>query len=316
MNDMPDTVTVNEAFEVITTVSRADLTDAVREMALLADLTISLWSGERTDRALSEKIKSDAGAVGNTGRYLKNLLAGCDTELKAVRGAYAAARTLHYQLTLPWVSQAGGSDRQVGPRLLPNALFMRYLDEMGKLKNAAEAKRDAFVADYPDLVLRAQSNLAGMARPEDYPSPEGVRDAFRLVFDFLPIPAAASFVGLPDAMLDRLGAQLTRRQTRAMATAQQAMWERVRDAVGHLVDRLADPETVFKSSSIEAVRELVTLLPGWNCAGDPKVTTVVDHINDMLHGIDAAELRKDTRLRAVVASQAGQLASKLEQWRI
>lgn len=316
MNDMVDTVDVTEPPPItVTKISRADLTDAVRSMALLADLTISMWSGERTDRALSEKIKSDAGAVGNTGRYLKNLLAGCDTELKAVRGAYASARTLHYQLTLPWVSQPG-TDRQVGPRLLPNALFMKYLDEMGRLKQSAEAKRDAFIADYPDLILRAQSNLAGMARLEDYPSPEGVRDAFRLVFDFLPIPSAGAFTGLPDAMLDSLGKQLTRRQARAMESAQAAMWERVRDAVGHLVNRLKDPDTIFKASSVDTVRELITLLPGWNCSGDPRVTTVVTAIDDMLTGIDARDLRNDARLRATVATQASALAGKLEQWRV
>lgn len=319
MNDMTSIAEPNTLVEVpitpVSRVTREDLADAVRATALLADLTISLWTGERTDRTLSDQIKADAGAVGNTGRYLKNLMAGCDNELKSVRGAYQAARTAHYQLTLPWVSHPN-SERQTGPRLLPNLLFSRYLDQMSRLKLNAESRMATFVAEYPDLILRAQANLAGLANAADYPSPQEVQNSFKLVFDFLPIPAASSFSGLPDAMLEKLGKQLTRRQENAARISRTAMWERVRTTVGHLVDRLADPDTAFKASSVESVREMVTLLPGWNCTGDDKVTTVVSDIQTMLNGLDAKGIRRDKSARADVARKAQAIADKLDQWRL
>ena len=312
-NDMPNPAVTADAAADTLNVSHADLTEAVRSTALLADLTISLWSGERTDRKISAKLKEDAHAVGNTGRYIKNLLAGCDAELKGVRAAYAQARALHYQLTLPWVSNPH-AERNTGARLLPNMLFHRYVSEMGGLQRIAKTQLDAFLAEYPALVQQAQANLAGLADPADYPTVDEVRACFRIDIDFQPVPDGKGFHGLPDGMLDKLGDRLRTRQERAIAASQADMWGRVRDGVGHLVDRLKEPDTKFKANSIEAVRELVTLLPGFNCAGDERVEPVVADIKAMLEGISAEDIRKDDRVRQDVVSKARAIASKLDQW--
>jgi hypothetical protein len=272
-----------------------------------------LWSGEKTDRSLMGKLKEDAGAVGNTGRVIKNLLAGCDHSLKVVRAAYTAARTSHYALTLPWVHNPH-AERNSGARLLPNMLFQRYLEEMSKLKREAEQQLENFISEYPGLMGQAQANLAGLAKQEDYPTPDQVRAAFRLSFDFSPIPPASAFQGLPDGMIERLGSALRKRQEQAVAAAQAAMWERVREQVGHLVDRLADPETRFKASSIESVRELVTLLPGFNCGRDPRVSTIVEDISRMLDGVDADTLRKNDAARREVVTQAQAITDRLKSW--
>jgi hypothetical protein len=311
MNDISTNATIVEN----PTVSRADLAEAVRSTALLADLTISMWSGAKTDASIGAKLKEDAGAVGDTGRYIKNLLAGCDQELKATRAAYAAARAAHYSNTLPWVSNPN-AERQTGSRLLPNALFARYLEEMSKLRRAAEDQLDRFVAQYPFLTQQAMSNLGGLANAGDYPSADQVKAAFKLTFDFSPIPAATAFQGLPDAVISSLGRALQRRQEQAVITSQNAMWERVKEAVSHLVERLVDVEGKFKSSTVESVRELITLLPGFNCAGDPRVTDVVADIEAMLDGVDAESLRRDQGTRAETARRAQAITDKMLSWGI
>lgn len=310
MNEMSTDASENPEVQI----SRADLTEAVRATAILADITVAVWSGESTDRTLSDKIKEDAGAIGNTGKYVKNLLAGCDDGLKSVKSTYQGARNLHYKLTLPWASSSITSDKNMGPRLLPNMLFDNYLTQMGKLRREAHKKLDEFLHNYPDLVVRAQANLAGLAKAEDYPSVEDVRKRFKLSFDFTPIPASNAFQGLPDAMLEKLGAQLRRRQEAAVAVAQGAMWDRAKEAVGHLVERLDEPDKEFKVNSVDAVRNLITLLPGFNCAGDPRVTTVVEDIDRMLSGVSAEQLRKNLGVRSDVVKQAQAIADKMKSW--
>lgn len=309
MNQMTESQTP----PVETKLSRGDLADAVRSMGLLANLTISLWSGERTDPKIGARLKADAGAVGNTGRYIKNLLAGCDTELKDLRGAYTTARTLHYRLTLPWVSDPH-ADRQSGPRLLPNLLFQQYISEMGKLRIAAHNKLTTFIHDYPRLVQQAQANLAGLAKAEDYPSVEDVEKSFKLHFDFEPIPPASAFPNLPDDALVALSKGLQKRQEAAALTAQNAMWERVREHVGHLADRLGNPEALFKENTVENVRELVTLLPGFNCTNDPRVGEVIADIRVMLDGVSTHEIRKTSGTRQDIATQAKALDEKIASW--
>lgn len=304
MNDMSNTTTIQER----------DLAEAVRSMGLLADLTINMWSGERTDPKVSADVKAQSGAVGNTGRYIKNLMAGCDDKLKDLRSAYASARTTHYKLTLPWIANPQDGTRMQGPRLLPNMLFNRYITELSALRASAETKLDEFVNDYPGLVQRAMTNLAGLAQPGDYPTQDQIKTSFKFNFDFTPIPPTSAFPNLPENALRALSRALDKRQQASALQAQSAMWERVREQVKHLADRLSDPDATFKEASVENVRELIVLLPGYNVTGDERALDIQDDIQNMLKGITSKDIRKDNNLRAAVANDAKAITSKLAEW--
>lgn len=292
--------------------SATDLSEAVRATAMLADVTISLWGAERTDHAIMERAKRDAGATGNVGRAVKNLLAGVDGPLKATRSAFAAVRTKHYEITLPWVTDPH-AERQRGPRLLPTMLFEKYITEMNSKKREALTALDAFIAEYPDLVIQARANLGGLA-DADYPDAVEVKRHFRVAFDFEPIPAGAAFRGLPDHMIDKLSRNLAERQKRMLGAATKAMWEEVGTRVRHVVGRLSDPEARFKVSTIESARELAVLLPGWNVTNDPRAHEIAYDIDRMLAGVDADAIRKDETVRKEVATQAQGVADKLTAW--
>lgn len=314
MNDMSTNPEEGVAQTQAMSISEHDLADAVRSTALLASLTISTWGAERVDRKIMDEAKITHGAVGDVGRAIKNLMAGSDTQLKEVRSAYNRARDLHNGLTLPYISNPN-ADKQTGPRLLPNMLFQRYAQEMGRLKRAAEAKLAAFLLDYPTLAQQAQANLGGLADPKDYPSADGVAAAFRLTFDFEPIPAHGAFRGLPDGMLAKLGARLREKQEAAARASQNAMWERVRETVQHLIERVSDPDIRFKVVTVENVRELIVLLPGFNVTGDQRVSEIVADIERMLApAVTAEAIRKDAELRGEVVTKARAIADKLSGW--
>lgn len=310
MNHITDTTELAQSSEGMTA---RDVVEAVRATGLLADLTVSTWSAERTDPQIMEDAKRQAGAVGNVGRAVKNLLAGCDTLLKETRSAYTACRTVHYGLTLPWVVDPH-APRLTGPRLLPNALFERYITEISRARRAAETKLDEFIAEYPDLIRRAMANLAGLANMGDYPQQHQVRALFAVKFDFEPIPAGSSFSGLPGHVLDKLSAGLRRKQERMVEAASAAMWTEARDRVRHIAERLGDQEAKFKSTTVENVRELLTLLPGWNVTGSPRVGEIVQDVESMLQGVTAEDLRKDQIVRKQVAGQAQAVLDKLASW--
>ena len=309
MNDM----TEQPQAEEVTQISHADVTEAVRSTAILADLSISMWSAQRTDAKVSQEVKVNAGAVGNTGRYVKHLLAGADASLNATRSAYSAARAAHYALTLPWTSNPN-AERVAGPRLLPNLLFERYITEMSALKKVAREKRDEFLLEYPQLIEQAQANLGGLAKADDYPSVDEIRRLFKLEFDFHPIPDRGGFANLPGDALEALGKQLHAKQRTAIEAAPGAMWARAKKVVEHFVERLADTEGRFNASAMEGVRELITLLPGFDVAHDPRVATVVSDITSMLDGIDSRSIRKSDSTRTEVLTQAQAVVNKLNSW--
>jgi hypothetical protein len=252
--------------------------------------------------------------VGNTGVFRKNLLAGCDKQLKEVRSAFNAARVQHYTLTLPWQSAPTAYAR--GPRLLPNMLFDRYVSTMGALRRTAVGELDKFVDAYPELVIQAQANLAGMADVTDYPTAEEVKASFKLSFDFEPIPAHTDFGNLPGSFAMKLGERLKRRQEAAAHSAAADMWERVRSRIAHMTNKLADPEANFHASTLDHVRDLIVLLPGFNLTGDTRVDTIVEDIKEMLSGITAADVRNDAKMRMDVVQRARAIESKLAQWQL
>ena len=309
-SDTSDTSEISDPAGSPAILTGEDLSEAVRSTAMLANVYISVWGAARTDHAIMDKAKSDAGATGNVGRAVKNLLAGADGSYRDCKGAYAAVRNHHYAITLPWVADA---DRMRGPRLLPNMLFDKYMAEMSRLKRVALAALDKFIAEYPDAVNQARINLGALA-DANYPTPDEVRGAFKVSFDFEPIAAGSLFKGLPDAMLDKLARGLASKQARMAASASAAMWEQVRERVNHMVDRLSDNEATFRNSTIENVRELLALIPGWNVALDPRAAEIVGDIERMLSGVDAPNLRKSDELRAEIADRARSVAEKLNAW--
>jgi hypothetical protein len=294
-----------------------DINEAVRSTSMLADVTISVWGGERSDADATSKIRDDNNATGDVGRFIKKMLAGHDGSLKDTKSAFAAVRLKHYSLTLPWVSDPHAT-RMTGARLLPNLLFERYMQEMSAAKRAATVELDKFIAEYPELVEKAKLNLGGLA-DVTYPTPEDVRSKFRVTFDFEPIPAGAAFRGLPDAMLAKLSRGLADKQNRMITTAQAAMWREVRERLQHLHDRLSattdggDPVR-FKVSTIENVRELDMLLPGWNIIGNPDVLEIHGDILDMIKDVTAERVRDNAHVREDVVKRAHRIIAKLDVW--
>jgi len=291
-------------------VTQTDILQAVRESAVLADVSISMWGGTKTDGKLLNDLKHQHGATGDVGTVNKKLLAGADELLKKTRTAFSAVRLRHYAMTLPWVSDPHAT-RQEGPRLLPHLITERYMSEMSALKRTAINTLEEFLAAYPDLIVQAKANLGGMAGTTRYPTVDELRASFRVHFDFEPLPAASNFKGLDDFMLERLTKGLQKKQERQIADASSAMWKRAAKPVRKLIERLENADTTIKEPTVEALREIVTLLPGWNITGDPRMTEVTEEINELISGLDAKTLRANQVVRADVVRGAKQVQEKM-----
>jgi hypothetical protein len=293
-----------------TTISTNDVVQAVRESAMLADVTISTWTASKSDRAASDKLTADAGASSRAARVTINLLAGADENLKNIQSAFNAVRSLHYSLTLPWVSDPHAV-KQTGARLLPHLLFDRYLQSLTRQKREAMLLLESWDVDAD--IARAKPNLGTLTRA-DYPSADEIKRSFRVHIDFEPLPEGAAFKGLPDLAVERLSFALETRQKRMVETAQAAMWREVKTRVGHIVERLSDPDATFRAATLENTRELLTLLPGWSLIGNPAVDTVIADIHQMLDGVQAKDVRDNNNIRSDVADKARRLVAKLDSF--
>jgi hypothetical protein len=320
MTDMNDITPIG-----VVILENSDITQAVREAAMLAYVSIGAWSATEKDDALIEEVKSRHGATGEVGTVIKYLLSGADSKLKEVRAAFHAVRNHHYKLTLPWVNDPHAPTNK-GPRLLPHLIYPRYMVEISEKRRAALAALEEFLVVYPDLVIQAKANLSSMVGQSSYPTPEQLRKLFRLHVDFSPIPAGQHFTGLNEHMRERLTENLRKKQERQIMEASSMMWARARERIERLADRMEISEGAeanaehrelrkrFKEATIENVRDLLTLLPGWNIAGNPMVDEITQDIEQMLHGLDAGQLRRDDELRKEVGDEAKKIVDKMARW--
>jgi hypothetical protein len=148
----------------------------LQDKAITVNLSISAWSARKHDKKITAEVEAQHKAK-DAGRYNKALLA--KEVLQKIQKADSAARTFHYENTLPW------SDN--GDRLLPSENFLTYVEEMQRLKNDRERAVNDFLNDYDAVVEDAKIRLNGMFEQNDYPNKHEVARKFSFNTDFFPI---------------------------------------------------------------------------------------------------------------------------------
>jgi hypothetical protein len=90
-------------------------------------------------------------------RRTRNCLLAWEDKLRAVNSVLDAARTRHYEMTMPWsVTGVDDRGRRDGPRLLANTLFMEYISEMGQAKQQTQQVLGELKRAYPSMIVEAR----------------------------------------------------------------------------------------------------------------------------------------------------------------
>lgn len=273
--------------------------------AVLVYLHVRCYEGRALDRKVTREVAVAHNAdERRAGRYNKCLIDPKAATFVAVRSAAGEMRQTHYKLTLPWA--------QDGARILPIAAFADYGARMRALAEAFNAAADAFVADYPRLKEQARRELNGLYSEDDYPSQDAMRRRFAVSISRYPVPNKNDFrVSLPEAAMRELRSEVERDVKGAAMVAIRDLWERLYAAVSHMVERLSNPDAIFRDSLVENVVEVCTLLPKLNFMGDPALDAMRDQVSRLISNLSAQRLREDKALRADVAAEAAVIQSRM-----
>jgi hypothetical protein len=270
----------------------------LQDRAMLATLTIHQWTNRKHDKSVSTEVEKTHGAK-DAGRYNKQLVD--KVALEPISKIANAARTYHYERTLPWGDN--------GDRLLPASLFMDYTDSMRQYKSEFEKRVHEFVAAYPVLVQAARNRLGTMYDALDYPAVSEIALRFGIETAFTPVPAANDFrVQLNDEYVETIRIEIEQRTLDRQAQAMKDCWSRVRDVVSKIHERLSDKDAVFRDTLIGNARELVAVLPHLNIAGDPALSQIESEVKDLL--VAPETLRADSGKRAEIAARAADILNR------
>lgn len=274
---------------------------SIKDKAMLVQLNIRQWNAERHDKAVTAQAEADFNAK-NAGRFNKYLVP--KESLEKIRKIGTRTRDEHYKLTLAWGDN--------GDRLLPSKGYMDYTAKIRATKSEFEQAVEEFLNVYPQLVVDARQRLGNMYDPTEYPDVKFIRRKFAIETSFFPLPDAADFrVDITDKEREKIRSEITNTVHSRQQAAVNECWNRLRDVVGKIHQRLSDPKAVFRDSLIENAHLLVELLPKLNFTEDEHL----DHVRDLVQEhllVPPQRLRDDPGLRAYVAERAGWILGHTE----
>jgi hypothetical protein len=281
--------------------------------ATLVAVVISQWTARKLDKRVTDEVNRTHGASEDAGRYNKLLIEA--KRLEAINGIVSQARKLHYTLTKPWCDE--------GLRILPNVLHAQFADAFRKLKRDFDRAADEFCREYPRFVEERKRALNGLFNPSDYPSPEIIRDKFKLETKTFPVPDADDFRSdvLDADTIDDIKRELAETSDTVLHDAMKDSAGQITKIVGHMAEKLktynggkgGEKKSFFTDSLVEHVRELADLLPAFNLTNDPAFDQIAKRIKAELCVEDADTLRKNDAARAVVQKSADDILNDVSK---
>jgi hypothetical protein len=279
--------------------------------ATLVAVDISQWTARKLDKRVTDKVNRDHHAADDAGRYNKLLIEA--KRLEAINSIVAKARRLHYTMTKPWCDE--------GVRILPNLLHEKFATEFRKLKRDFDQAADEFAAGYPDFVEERRKALNGLFNASDYPSPDCIREKFKLATKTFPVPEADDFRSdvLDADTVEDIKRELAETSDATLNDAMKHTVTQISEVVGHMAEKLKGykkagnkSRSFFSYSLVENVRELADLLPAFNLGNDPGLDAVAKRIKKELCVEDAETLRNDDNVRKSVAKSADDILKDVE----
>ncbi len=274
----------------------------LHEEAMIVRVSISKWTARKFDKGVTRKVIRDLGARDDAGRFNKVLIA--KEAIQTIDRAATAARSYHYEHTLPW--------DDFGGRLLPAAEFMEYSKEMRQLKERFDQAVEEFIQNYPEYRERAKEALNGMFNPADYPNTQEIKRKFGFDTSIEPVPHKEDFrVKLQQRDQKKIAKALEESIERRMQEATQDLYVRVADVVKRFAETLSEPDKIFRDSLVENAVEMVNLLPKLNVANDPDLENLRKEVSQKLAKVQPEVLRTEPEVRAQTAKDAKAILDKM-----
>lgn len=282
-------------------------TQALNQRAMLVALNIKSWSPRKTDDTVTNEValqKAVQVAAKAAGRYTKNLIPK-SSKLEAVRLIVGNARSVFWAKTLPW--------SQDGSRIISPELWFSLATGINQLEGKYKAAVEEFLLEYPTLVQQAKTDLGDLYAESDYPTVDQLRARFSWGLSVYPLPSAQDFrVDLGSEVTEVIKTKIEAEVRQQMADAQQESWKKLSERLEHLIDRLSNPDGIFRDSLVEGLREVTSTAKQLNVVGDVGLEQTISEIENKLLGFHPDTLRKDKTTRETVVKDARQIAETMK----
>lgn len=281
---------------------------SISSSAVLVELNMSVWTGQKIDRGITDKVTADNNAVRNAGQFKKNLMAG-SSKRKEIADFAQSCRNWHATRTLPWADK--------GTRLLPTSLFLDYKAEANKREETFNRLVDEFLEHYRDHVDAARDSLGAMFDPDDYPSEEELRHKFAFSLVFSPVPEAGDFrLEAANIDMDAIRSQYESAFEQRVGDAMQSAWDKLHDMLEGMSAKLTEPDgdkgKRYHETLVTNAKELCSMLTHLNITADPKLEEARLRLQETMKGVDIEDIRESEDVRSEVKTKLDAVLSDFD----
>ena len=162
------------------------------------------------------------------------------------------------------------------------------------------------IDNWPHIKMEAQRLNGALYDESEYPSQHQLEERYAFDYEVETVPTAGDFrVAVSGIEQARITQQMERRMAEKIKATQTDLAARIRDAVGHMAERLraytGTREGAFRDTLVPNVESVIDLVRSLNITGDPELTALADQMRRDLTAHTSADLRDDKQARETVA---------------
>ena len=222
------------------------------------------------------------------------------TALKSQASAYWRSMTLPYP--------------QEGVRLIKQSDVAAFEAKMREFKEQLAAAASNLQLEYESIKEAAREKLGDLFNPLDYPPTlEGV---FGVKWEYPPVEPPNYLMTFNPELYAQEQTRIQQRFETAVMMAEDAFAEQLQEMISHLIDRLTDEpdgtKKQFRASAIENFKEFYDNFRRMNVRSNAQLDGLIQQANDLVAGVDAADLRKNHDLRRNLSQQMTNVKTALD----
>jgi len=305
---------------------------SIATAAMLGSINISVWEARKQDKKTADEVTQAKGARSKRAATVhKHLFSECPA-LEAIKSLRGEVRAWFNTQTLPWDDN--------GRRLITTAQYLNVMGQAAKYEQRFNDLIQVFLRTYSTEISKQAFEMGALFDRAEYPPESEVAAKFRFSFAIEPVPESGDFrVDIANEAAQELREQYDKALQARVATAVADAWDRVRDQVNWIRDRMAavlehDPDQVeehktFDSdgnvvgleikkkrrpklydSMLEQGLELCTLLTSLNVTGDPKLEQARVALETALSRVDMDSLKTTPELQNHLKNKMDEILSE------
>lgn len=294
-----------------TLLKKPDHVVSLATSGILVNVEVSVWTGTKQDREISDEVTQAKKADRDAGRFVKKLLAGV-VEHKAVLNDRQTWYNFVERETYPWSGRW---------RFLPTPRIVGFMQQVEERQRKTEELKDRFRQVYTTAVANEAFVQGEMFKESDYPPVDEVMSCFKVKVFTAEVPVGDFRCEISNALATDLARHYEQQAKDLVQDIYQKQVEQMVEVMKSL-SHCCDTETVIEDgqmkvkkrklydSTLQRAQELCETFKKFNVTQDSRLEDARMELEKVVTGLDIETLRNSDTKRVVVKEGVDDILKK------